>query len=118
MGFPRRDDLDPECVQRHYDALTTGLPVHVGRTRFLFPPFPRISPFFSHRSSCSRDGRGYGLYASRNFESDEEVFVEKALAGMQQAENRAHVLACAHCHRFVGSLPLQAGLLGEAQDIG
>jgi hypothetical protein len=59
------------------------------------------------------EGGGYGMFASRKIESGEVIFTEKALAGMQQAENRAYVLACACCHRFTGSLALQAGVLGN-----
>eukprot|EP00873_Tetraselmis_striata_P025291 jgi/Tetstr1/445555/TSEL_033328.t1 len=87
-----REELDPKRVQTYYNSLTEGLPVAVLPTR---------------------EGGGYGLFATRDIASGEVIFTEKALAGMQQAENRAFVLACAHCHRFTGSLALQAGLLGS-----
>ena len=61
--------------------------------------------------SLHREGRGRGLFLTKDVEEGATLLRERPLVAMQQIENRATVAVCACCLRFVGSLQMQCDLL-------
>jgi hypothetical protein len=55
--------------------------------------------------------RGKIVVSSRPIPAGQVIFREKPLAAMQTVENKALVLCCANCHRFIGDIDLHADIL-------
>ncbi|KAI3436369.1 hypothetical protein D9Q98_002422 [Chlorella vulgaris] len=63
------------------------------------------------------DGKGKGLFATKDFEQGEIVLHEAPLAAFQHTNSRREAIVCSHCFRFVGSLEKQVGQqVSEAVD--
>ncbi len=62
----------------------------------------------------SGDGKGKGLFATRNFAEGEVVFKEHPLVGIQHSANRRNAHVCSHCFRFTGSL--EAAVTAQIQE--
>eukprot|EP00877_Chromochloris_zofingiensis_P000067 jgi/Chrzof1/10060/Cz04g25210.t1 len=55
------------------------------------------------------EGRGKGVFATRDIKQGDVVFRERPLAGVQHLENKLDVSACAHCFRPVGTVEQHIG---------
>lgn len=67
--------------------------------------------------SASRLGLGNGISATRDVRAGETLWAESPLASTQTAENARAVLACASCHRSVGTIDAQLRLAAGRIDV-
>ena len=71
-------------------------------------------------SAASGSVRGFGLVARRDVRRGEVLWCERPIASVQGVENARETLACASCHRTVGTLDaylaLASGAISNARD--
>jgi hypothetical protein len=89
------------CINTYVCSSSSYYPLYVDKIQVLTRFAPQ-SPPVEVRADAG-GGRGKGLFATRAIEEGEVIFTERALAGVQHAENKEEIPACPHCFRAIAT---------------
>ncbi|KAG2444943.1 hypothetical protein HXX76_001679 [Chlamydomonas incerta] len=90
--LPQPDSVEEEGARAYYNEVVTAL------------GGPNVEVRLS-----TEDGKGKGVFATKDIPEGETVFTEVPLVSLQHVENRGSALVCYRCLRFVGTVEQQIG---------